>query len=159
MCRIIPSPLWNTSCVLKEENIWVNSKFSTQVQRIDGLQVPYSKCKKSFVEDTNGKRRRTLGIGLGFGCVNGRTKSPGETEFCGSEHDEPVHGPEFTLESFEKYAEDFKGHYFGKSEVTSSNDCSTMSNEKLEPSIENIEGEYKRIVDAPTEEIEVSCKF
>lgn len=52
-------------------------------------------------------------------------------------------GPEFTLDSFQKYADDFMAQYFRKNE------------RQWEPSVENIEGEYWRMVLRPTEEIEV----
>lgn len=53
-------------------------------------------------------------------------------------------GPEFTLQTFQKYADDFSKQYFRK-------DTSMDS----VPSVEDIEGEYWRIVEVPTEEIEV----
>ncbi|MCD9638189.1 hypothetical protein HAX54_022010 [Datura stramonium] len=48
----------------------------------------------------------------------------------------------FTLDAF-KYADDFKAQYFRKNEG------------QCRPSLENIEGEYWRMVEKPTEEIEV----
>lgn len=62
-------------------------------------------------------------------------------------------GPEFTLEAFKRQADDFKAQYFCKDKVTKSNACS--SEEQWDPSVENIEGEYNRIIEDPTEEIEV----
>jgi hypothetical protein len=53
-------------------------------------------------------------------------------------------GPEFTLRTFKKYADDFSEQYFKKE----------VSGDSL-PSVEDIEGEYWRIVERPTEEIEV----
>lgn len=58
-------------------------------------------------------------------------------------------GPRFTLKDFQKYADDFKSQYFRKDEKTT---------DQLEPSLENIEGEYWRMVERPTEEIEVFVK-
>ncbi|MCD9638193.1 hypothetical protein HAX54_022014, partial [Datura stramonium] len=52
-------------------------------------------------------------------------------------------GPEFTLDAFQKYADDFKAQYFRQNDG------------QCEPSLENIEGEYWRMVEKPTEEIEV----
>ncbi|PON62645.1 JmjC- JMjN-domain containing protein [Parasponia andersonii] len=144
ICRIVPPPSWNPPCVIKEKNIGESNTFVTHVQRIDGLQVPYSRSGSKttdFVQDINSKKRRTLS---------------GETGSLDTEHFESVPGPEFTVKTFKRYADDFKGQYFCKSKVTDSNDCS-MSEAQWEPSVENIEGEYKRIVDDPTEEIEVLC--
>lgn len=60
-------------------------------------------------------------------------------------------GPEFTLEKFEKYADDFKNQYFRKNESV----ADTILKESVEPTVEMIEGEYWRMVEKPTEEIEV----
>lgn len=56
-------------------------------------------------------------------------------------------GPEFTLKSFESYADDFKEQYF---RIKESENWS-----EWKPSIEAMEGEYWRMVEKPTEEIEV----
>ncbi|CAA6655273.1 unnamed protein product [Spirodela intermedia] len=56
-------------------------------------------------------------------------------------------GPEFTLKSFESYADDFKEQYF---RIKESDNWS-----ERKPSVEVIEGEYWRMVEKPTEEIEV----
>lgn len=65
-------------------------------------------------------------------------------------------GPEFTLDKFQKYADDFKAQYFRRKE----NDVDmegkvTILPDLHEASVENIEGEYWRIVEKATEEIEV----
>lgn len=57
-------------------------------------------------------------------------------------------GPEFTLQMFQKYADDFSDQYFMKDKCRGS-----------PPSVEDIEGEYWRIVERPTEEIEVLDKL
>lgn len=65
-------------------------------------------------------------------------------------------GPEFTLKAFNKYADDFKMQYFCKKENTIiSNANLAMYKEGWEPSVENVEGEYWRIIENPSEEIEV----
>lgn len=65
-------------------------------------------------------------------------------------------GPEFTLDAFQKYADDFRAQYFSKNgNATDLRGNMTISQELREPSVENIEGEYWRIVEKPTEEIEV----
>lgn len=155
ICRIVPPPSWNPPSVIKEKHMLESSTFVTQVQRVDGLEVPYSQSKSaSFVEDMEGKRRRTMG--LDYACRNGHTEICRETGCCDrDQHLESVCGPEFTVETFKRYADNFKGQYFCKSKVADSNGSSTMIKEQWEPSLEDIEGEYKRIVDNPTEEIEV----
>ncbi|KAF5952645.1 hypothetical protein HYC85_010589 [Camellia sinensis] len=65
-------------------------------------------------------------------------------------------GEEFSLETFKKYADDFKRHDFCmEGRVTVSDDNSSVFENHWEPSVENIEGEYRPIVENPTEEIEV----
>lgn len=59
-------------------------------------------------------------------------------------------GPEFTIKTFQNYADKFKRHYFFCEEKSS--DTSSIQGE---PSIVDIEGEYWRIVENLTEEIEV----
>lgn len=60
-------------------------------------------------------------------------------------------GSDFTLEEFEKEAAYFKECYFGVKHLM---DGVTV-NQKLEPSVEDIEGEYWRIVEKPTDEVKV----
>lgn len=65
-------------------------------------------------------------------------------------------GPEFTLNAFREYADDFKSQYFSKNKiVTNTGAIRTTIQEQSETSIEDIEGEYWRVVEKPTEEIEV----
>ncbi|XP_030498614.2 putative lysine-specific demethylase JMJ16 [Cannabis sativa] len=145
ICRIVPPPSWKPPCLFKENNEWENNKFLTRVQRIDGLPAPYSKLERKtedFAHDMKIKRRRI---------------SRNEAGDSDNEHLESVAGPELTVKEFIRYADDFKGQYFCKSEDTDSNDCSNVSKAQWEPSLENIESEYKRIVEDPTEEIEVLC--
>lgn len=55
-------------------------------------------------------------------------------------------GPEFTLPAYKQYAEHFKRNYFHKRDIFTDNGT---------PLWENVEGEYWRIVQNPTEEIQV----
>lgn len=65
-------------------------------------------------------------------------------------------GPEFTLDTFQKYANNFMVQYFRKYEsIIDRNTNMTNIQEQWEPTVENIEGEYWRMVEKPTEEIEV----
>lgn len=147
ICRIVPPPSWKPPCLIKEYPIWKRSTFSTHIQRIDGLRNQSSPSKMvGFYESTKKKRRRILRVGLD----SGSTSSPGETGHSYVKGFEPEPGREFTLENFKRYAADFKSQYFRKSEVTG-------RQEKWVPSLENIEAEYKRITENPTEEIEVLC--
>ncbi|XP_052211675.1 putative lysine-specific demethylase JMJ16 isoform X2 [Diospyros lotus] len=135
ICRIIPPLSWKPPCLLKEK--WESSKFTTLVQRINQLQDLCLRRKhKGIHEKMKGKRRRTLGMSLQ------------------SELFEP--GPEYTLESFKKHADNFKGQYFSmEGKVTDVDVNSCMPEFPLEPSVERIEGEYRRIIESPTEQIEV----
>ena len=94
---------------------------------------------------------------MGADCVTGG-KGPGDVAYNPMVETfgfEP--GPEFTLETFEKYANDFKNQYFGRIENTANTAGNlTTLRESSEPSVESIEGEYWRMVEKPTEEIEVS---
>ncbi|KAA8550742.1 hypothetical protein F0562_002426 [Nyssa sinensis] len=156
ICRIVPPPSWKAPCLLKEKNTWESSKFTTHIQRIDELQTLYSKRKLHGIhEKMKGKRRRTLGMGLECGSGVGCTQDPDEA-VCYAEGFKFEPGPEFTLETFKKYADDFKGQYFcKKGEVADSDVNSSVFQEQWQPSVENIEGEYWRIVENPSEEIEV----
>ncbi|KAF3436140.1 hypothetical protein FNV43_RR23232 [Rhamnella rubrinervis] len=146
ICRIVPPSSWNPP----ETDISVSSTFITQIQRIDGVEVPCSQNEKTSVSEVtnaNGNKKRSLRMGLDFESGNGHAAN------LGAFGQEP--GPKFTFKTFKKYADDFKGQYFCKNKVRDSNVCSTKS--QWEPSVENIEGEYKRIIENPTEEIEVLC--
>ncbi|KAL5561923.1 hypothetical protein UlMin_031670 [Ulmus minor] len=158
ICRIVPPPSWNPPSLLKKKGVWESSRFSTYTQWINGLQVPYTQSKAaSFIKNTKSKRRRTSKLDSDSGHVNGHATNVSENGHCDVEGLESENGPEFTMETFKKYADDFRCQYFCKSIVTKSNDCSTMVQEEWEPSVKNIEGEYKRIIENPTEEIEVLC--
>lgn len=66
-------------------------------------------------------------------------------------------GPEFSLGQFQKYAYDFKSQYFGMNENGKGFGGNMTTPQKCwEPSVKDIEGEYWRMVEKPTEEIEVS---
>ena len=103
-----------------------------------------------------GEKKRSFTMGSEFQLGNGHITTPDEAGHHETWSFKSEPGPEFTLETFKNYADDFKGQYFGKKdEVTDSDVNSISSQEQWEPSLENIEGEYKRIVENPTEEIEV----
>lgn len=65
-------------------------------------------------------------------------------------------GSDFTLEDFQKFAINFKECYFGlKDEKEEGITNGEYYKNKSEPSIEEIEGEYWRIIEQPTDEVEV----
>jgi histone demethylase JARID1 len=61
-------------------------------------------------------------------------------------------GPDFTLKEFQQYDNSFKDCYFG---LNDSEDGKGSHHEKRKPSEEEIEGEYWRIIEQPTDEVEV----
>ncbi|CAL0299970.1 unnamed protein product [Lupinus luteus] len=149
ICRIVPPSSWKPPCPLKEKSIWEGSKFATRVQRIDKLQNRGSIRKMSRIQSNmKRKRRRCTRMGVESGT--------GNVGFCEAESFGFEPGPEFTLETFQRYSDDFKTKYFRKNEnVAHCGANTTVSNGTSEPSVENIEGEYWRMVESPTEEIEV----
>ncbi|KAI4301969.1 hypothetical protein L6164_035198 [Bauhinia variegata] len=152
ICRIVPPSSWKPPCPLKENSIWEGSKFATRVQRIDKLQNRDSMRKISTIHNNMKRKRRRC---RRTGVDNGTSGGP-NVGFCedGRFGFEP--GPELTLEVFQKYADEFKVRYFRKNEnVSHLGGNTTMSRGTWEPSVENIEGEYWRMVERPTEEIEV----
>lgn len=94
--------------------------------------------------------------GADYGNSNDEFKFPGEVGFNEAEWFGFEPGPEFTLDAFQRYANDFKAQYFRNDHSSSEmggND--TTVEEQWQPSVETIEGEYWRMVEKPTEEIEV----
>lgn len=157
ICRIVPPPSWQPPCLIKEKNIWEDSTFVTQIQRTDEHQNGSSPSKMAALyENMRAKRRRSLRMGSDNESGHEDTTNPDYAGCFDVEGSESVPGPEFTLKTFKRYADDFKCQYFGSgAKVTSSDNKLTESLEEWEPSVENIEGEYTRIVENPTEEIEV----
>ncbi|CAL9761445.1 unnamed protein product [Musa acuminata subsp. burmannicoides] len=158
ICRIIPPSSWSPPCPLKEENFWRCAKFSTRIQEVDKLQNREPMRKKSRNRCHKRRRRRKR---LRFGMTRRRNASAAsETNDClGSDTDEKFgfqSGSDYTLETFKKYADEYKRRYFGVKGATESIDFQDDNREKrLEPSVVDIEGEYWRIVEDPTDEIEV----
>ncbi|XP_019151113.1 PREDICTED: lysine-specific demethylase JMJ18-like isoform X1 [Ipomoea nil] len=144
ICRIVPPASWKPPCPLKEKNVWEKSKFITRIQRVDKLQNRDSITKMlKLNHHKKKKRRRCTKAGVDQNSAICDVKVPSEAAIFESERFGFEPGPEFTLDSFQKYADDFKAQYFRKNEG------------QCEPSVENIEGEYWRMVEKPTEEIEV----
>uniref|UniRef100_A0A6V7QYG7 Lysine-specific demethylase JMJ18-like n=1 Tax=Ananas comosus var. bracteatus TaxID=296719 RepID=A0A6V7QYG7_ANACO len=159
ICRIIPPSSWKPPCPLKEKCFWGCAAFTTRVQQVDKLQnrEPMTKRSKNRCQRRKKRRKR-----LRFGMTRRRNSSnASENNDCATSDTEEKFGfqsgSDFTLEIFEKYAAEFKEKYFGIN-ATSQNsvrDDKEIPQEPWQPSVEEIEGEYWRIVEEPTEEIEV----
>nr|KYP70748.1 Lysine-specific demethylase lid [Cajanus cajan] len=109
-------------------------------------------------ENIKTKRKRYVKVALDsqVGNRNAGTPNNQNVEECYYES-EP--GPKFSLQTFKKYADEFKRQYFNhkdKNKIMLSN-IKAIRQQQWEPSVENIEGEYGRIAQNPTEEIKVLC--
>ncbi|KAL2535863.1 putative lysine-specific demethylase JMJ16 [Forsythia ovata] len=152
ICRIVSPPSWHPPCLLKEKMTWETPKFDTYSQQIDGLQHLYLKRKLCrFHEKMETKRPKILSEDLESSADTDEAK-------CFTVSSDFDSGPEFTLQSFKKHADEFKRQYFRVSDmVTDPNVSSNAFLEQHEPSLLSIEGEYWRIIENPSEEIEVLC--
>ena len=144
ICRIVPPHSWQPPCLLKDSEK-KSVRLPTRVQQLDKLQVRKAQVKE---KERQGRQNRELRRDSTEALLvreddNDAASSDEEGKFGF----EP--GPAFTLNAFEKYAHQFKEEYFGLKDVC--ND--SVLNQKL--SIECIEGEYWRIVEHPTEQLEV----
>ncbi|PIA45403.1 hypothetical protein AQUCO_01700743v1 [Aquilegia coerulea] len=159
ICRIVPPPSWSPPCPLKERCIWENSKFITRIQQIDKLQNRDSAKKMSRTcRHSRRKRQKTQETGVQCTGDNGDATEHNELEYDNETKPFGFYpGPEFTLEAFQNYAHEFKSHYFGKDNYTLHESGQASVQKQWEPSVEDIEGEYWRMVENPTEEIEVLC--
>ncbi|XP_042486913.1 lysine-specific demethylase JMJ18-like [Macadamia integrifolia] len=156
ICRIVPPPSWKPPCPLKDKNLWEGSKFATRIQRVDKLQNRGSVKRMSRISyHMKRKRRRCMKMGVDSGIVNGDSMGPEKTGCYEGEGFGFEPGPQFTLEAFQKYADDFKGQYFRKHDIDTGSGTDQSMLQKQEPLVEDIEGEYWRMVEKPTEEIEV----
>ena len=144
ICRIVPPHSWRPPCLLKDSEK-KSVSFPTRVQQLDKLQV-----RKAQVKEKERQRRRNRGLRRD----NSEASLVREDDNDAAHSDEEEKfgfepGPAFSLNAFEKYAHQFKEEYFGLKDVCNE----SVSNQKL--SIECIEGEYWRIVEHPTEQLEV----
>lgn len=159
MCRIVPPTCWKPPCSLEKKNIWEKSEFVAQIQRIDGHQLQHAQeIMASACGNTKTKRKRDVKVALDSQLGNRNTSTPNNqnVQKCDCES-EP--GPKFSLKTLKKYADIFKSQYFDykdKKKIIGSN-IKLAIHQQWEPSVENIEGEYGRIVQNPTEEIKVLC--
>ncbi|CAL0327842.1 unnamed protein product [Lupinus luteus] len=151
ICRIVPPACWNPPCPLKEKDIWENTKFPTRIQYIDLLQNREPMRKKS--RGRKRKRRKHSKTGT---C---RRPANSGSEANPSEPDEKFgfqSGSDFTLKDFQQYDKFFKECYFRLKDTNEDGKVSDSNSQKRwEPSEEEIEGEYWRIIEQPTDEVEV----
>ncbi|GLU17472.1 hypothetical protein SLE2022_338380 [Rubroshorea leprosula] len=151
ICRIVPPPSWTPPCLLEDKDMWENAKFSTRIQQVDLLQNREPMRKKS--RSRKRKRRRHSRMGT----TRRRTNSGYEASVT-SETDEKFgfhSGSDFTLKEFQKHASTFKEAYFEMKDSNEDLKSDGAECKKWEPSVEDIEGEYWRIVEQPTDEVEV----
>ncbi|XP_068656564.1 lysine-specific demethylase JMJ18-like isoform X2 [Aristolochia californica] len=156
ICRIVPPPSWKPPCLLKERKIWEHAKFGTRVQQVGLLQNRQPMRKKSRSRHQRKRKRRRW---TRMGMVQRRSSSniSEASESVTSDTDEKFgfhSGSDFTLEVFKKYADDFKEQYFGIKEANERL-SDGQRNMSWRPSVEEIEGEYWRIVEKTVKEIEV----
>lgn len=153
ICRIVPPPSWKPPCPLTQKDKWETSKFSTRVQRVDKLQNRSSMSKILKFNNQKRKRRRCTktAIDPGSHCTGMPDVSESANYEAGFGFEA---GPEFTLDSYQKYADHFKSQYF-RGNIANVEGNKSKPQEQREPTLENIEGEYWRLVEKPTEEIEV----
>ncbi|XP_073226285.1 lysine-specific demethylase JMJ18-like isoform X2 [Cicer arietinum] len=151
ICRIVPPACWIPPCPLKEKDIWENAKFPTRIQQVDLLQNREPMMKKS--RGRKRKRRKQSKMGA---CR--RTGSSGSEANVSSESDNKFgfqSGPDFTLKEFQQYGNSFKECYFGLSDAKDGKGSDNNRHDRWEPSVEEIEGEYWRIIEQPIDEVEV----
>ncbi|XLR59588.1 hypothetical protein S83_010260 [Arachis hypogaea] len=152
ICRIIPPTSWVPPCPLKEKHVWENATFPTRIQQIDLLQNREPMRKKS----KGRKRKRRKQSKMGSCRRNEKPSSEGDVT---SEREEKFgfqSGSDFTLKDFEQYDRLFKDSYFGLNDPAGDQKIGDNDQQKRwEPSVEAIEGEYWRIVEQSTDEVEV----
>lgn len=150
ICKIVPPPSWKPPCPLKEKEVWERAKFSTRIQQVDLLQNREPMRKKT---QRKRKRRRQF---------NTRSRRCSRSESleanAAGESEEKFgfqSGSDFTLEEFQRYAEEFKESYFEVKDITQESLAEIRQNKRWLPSVDEIEGEYWRIIEQPTDEVEV----
>ncbi|KAL3531223.1 hypothetical protein ACH5RR_010545 [Cinchona calisaya] len=157
ICRIVPPPSWQPPCLVKEKSVWETSKFETHIQLVNELQDQCLKRKLGRKhEEMKTKRRKDWVRSVEDESFDGHRTDANHAQSRAESFTSKL-GPEFTLKAFKKYADDFKRQYFRKKENAINTNVNLSLGEEWEPSIENVEGEYWRIIENPTEEIEVLC--
>lgn len=131
-------------------------KFTTQVQRINEFGT-YSKRKGlASINIQETKRRRISKLDSDNESGNADASSCDAAGSSVVERSQFQFGPHDTLESFKKQADYFKECFFSrKSKIMNPEASHAPCYEQGDPSEEDIEGEYWRILEKPTAEIEV----
>lgn len=146
----MPPPSWKPPCPLKEKKVWEHAKFSTRIQQVDLLQNREPMRKKSHRKR---KRRRQFNSRP---RRRARCESSESNAACDSEDKFGFQsGSDFTLEDFQIFAEEFKELYFGMKDKSQEYFVGIGQDKRWLPSVEHIEGEYWRIIEQPTDEVEV----
>lgn len=159
ICRIVPPPSWRPPCLLREKNVWENSKFKTHIQQVDKLKNPCTERNLSSADENITVKRRNVSFQSRVHKSSDGCNAYDNGVPCSEDSFASESGPEFTLQDFKKYANDFKSQYFcGEDNGSDSKVRLTVKEKRREPSIGNVEGEYWRIILNPSEEIEVCCK-
>ncbi|CAH9081507.1 unnamed protein product [Cuscuta epithymum] len=143
ICRIIPPPSWNPPSLLQDKNV-LECKFSTRIQQIDLLQNREPMRKKR-----QRKRRRRGGLSKSRSVRRCPPGAENEHKFGFQS------GPDFTVKEFQKFSDEFKACYFGTKDGKEGRNGRSGHDSELKPSLEDIEGEYWRIVEKSTEEVQV----
>lgn len=153
ICKIVPPSSWNPPCPLKEENIWKHSKFSTRIQYVDLLQnrEPMIKKRRSRKRKRRKQSRMQASGGRHSSSDSGDSVSVANDEKFGFQS-----GEDFTFEDFKRHDDNFKRSYFRKEDDEDMMvEGNNVEQKRFKPSIEEIEGEYWRIIEQPTDEVEV----
>nr|POE84862.1 putative lysine-specific demethylase jmj14 [Quercus suber] len=152
ICRIVPPSSWIPPCPLKEKDKWELAKFSTRTQHVDLLQNREPMRKKNRSRKRKRRKHSRIGTTRRHANCSSEANVSSETDEKFGFHS----GPDLTLRDFQKYADYFKESYFGmKNAKEDLNFVETVKQKGWEPSVDDIEGEYWRIVEQPTNEVEV----
>ncbi|EOA28665.1 hypothetical protein CARUB_v10024888mg, partial [Capsella rubella] len=149
VCVIKPPRNWTPPCRVKEKSLWEGTKFPTRIQVVDLLQNREPMNKKTKASGSKRKRgrdpskKRSLPLS-GPGSTSASASSSREDEKFGFKS-----GSDFSLAEFEKYDRNFKDAYFNRKGKGKAGDT------EMAPSLKEIEGEYWRIIEKPTDEVEV----
>ncbi|KAJ8549287.1 hypothetical protein K7X08_032994 [Anisodus acutangulus] len=149
ICRIVPPASWRPLCPLREKNVWEYAKFSTRIQLVDLLQNREPMKKKK-----TRKRKRRSHSKMGSTRRQPRALPGSESNTHSDSNDDKFgfqSGSDFTFEEFQTFAKEFKELYFGMKDTENE----SKQDKVWKPSIEEIEGEYWRIIEKPTDEVEV----
>ncbi|KAK9055964.1 hypothetical protein SSX86_027051 [Deinandra increscens subsp. villosa] len=146
ICRIVPPASWKPPCPLREERFWQEARISTRIQQVDLLQ------NREPMKKRRGRKRKRTSTKSGARRTNSESNAS-------SDKDDKFgfrSGSDFTFEEFQDFANKFKEHYFGMTdENLEKNGNGDEEKQGLGPTIDEIEGEYWRIIEQPTDEVEV----